>query len=49
MQGLRGAVRSFPPAALTDASSHGFSNSRLATRQAMAMAKNDMYQAKIPV
>lgn len=47
MHGLPGAVRSFPPVALADASSHGFSNSHSSTRQAMAMAKNNMYQAKI--
>lgn len=49
MQGLPGAVKSFPSAALTDTSPHEFSNSHRGTRQAMAMAKNHMYPAKIPI
>jgi len=49
MQELPRAVKSFAPAALTDASSLGLSNSHSGTREAMAMAKNHIYQAKILV
>lgn len=48
MQGLPGAVKSFPPVALTDTDFCGFSRGHSGTRQATAMAKNHMYQDKIP-
>lgn len=48
MQGLPGTVKSFPPVTLAETDLHGFSTGHSGTRQATAMAKNHVYQTKIP-